>query len=347
MAWYHYILIPFSWIYAGITSLRNVFFSTGILKSKKFPFPVIVIGNLSTGGTGKTPMTEYILHLLSGKVNPAVLSRGYGRSSRGFREVFTNSSPDQTGDEPLMMKNNFPDQHFFVAENRVKGVEEIMKKYPEKNLIVLDDAFQHRYVQPGFSILLTTFQRPFYNDFSLPAGSLRERRNNAARASVIVVTKSPIKRSFDETAIRMKIANYSSAPVFFARYKFGTPVPIFEGQSAFKGQQNVMAVSGIANNEEFKAAVKDRFTLISSLGFTDHYTYKASDFKQIAEKFDSFAAPDKIVLTTQKDAVKWRAADQETLSILKQLPVYTLPIEMELDQPEKFSELIYTYVGKN
>lgn len=340
-----YLLFPFSLIYIGITQLRHLLFTLGILKQRHFKVPVIVVGNLSTGGTGKSPMIDYLLKLLSVQFKSASLSRGYGRKSGGFAVVKPDSKTQLVGDEPVMLKMLNPAADIFVHENRVEGIEMILANQPATNVILLDDAFQHRYVKPGLAILLTTFDEPFYSDFVLPLGNLRELRNNAKRAQVIVVTKCPVLTNEQMEFIRKKISKYSSGKVFFAGIGYGKPVALFENFPFPDSIEQLLLVTGIAKPYSLSDQCRSIAQKVSHLAFKDHHAYTMADFNRIAENFNSFATQKKVVLTTHKDAVKWLEADDKILELLKKLPVFYQPMQMMIqNNPNEFNELILNYV---
>jgi tetraacyldisaccharide 4'-kinase len=340
-----FLLFPFSIIYIGVTELRNLLFSMGILKQREFKLPVIVVGNLSTGGTGKSPLIDYLLKLLTVTSMPASLSRGYGRKSTGFQEVNLMSKSWMVGDEPLMLKQLNPNAGVFVDADRVNGLEIINSKRPEFNVFLLDDAFQHRKLKPGLAILLTTFDSPFFSDFVLPTGNLREMRKNANRAQVIIVTKCPPLKAPEMDIYRAKIQKYSNAKVFFSGIRYAEPVSLF-GHDYFSTQaNNALVLTGIANAQSLLHYCKSKYQLVNHLGFGDHHSYKASDFTQLTDNFNSFATEKKIVLTTQKDAVKLLEADEKSLDIIKNLPIFYQPIQMEIHgNQNEFNELILNYV---
>lgn len=329
--------------------MRNFFFYLGVFPSKQFDIPVITVGNLNTGGTGKSPMAGHLLKLLSKKHKVALLSRGYGRKTKGFLEVQMGAKVEQTGDEPLMLKLSNAHLPVAVDENRVHGIETLLKQHKDLEVIVLDDAFQHRYVKAGLNIILTTYKAPFYSDFVLPSGNLRELRKNAARAQVIVVTKCPPDLKPDEMqAIRNRIKNYSGAYVFFAGIVYGQPVALQGGKSIDLKDHSVLLVTGIAAPQPLFDFCRQQAAEVQHLAFADHYSYKATDYTAIAQKFDSFAAANKVILTTHKDAVKWQGDLSAAGSALKALPVFYQPIEVViLDQPERFNALIQNYVESN
>jgi len=340
-----WLLLPFTLLYVLITQLRNFFFDLGVLPSKKFDVPVITVGNLSTGGTGKSPMVDALLKLLSQKFHPASLSRGYGRKTKGFVEVQPHAEVNTVGDEPLMLKVSNPNLPVVVDENRIHGIGLILEKYPSTDCIVLDDAFQHRYVKAGFTLLLTTYNDPFYRDYVLPVGNLRELRKNAARAQAIVVTKCPDLNARQMESMRQKLARYSTAHVFFAGTRYGSPVAITGGGTINLKDHSVLLVTGIARAQPLLEHTQQQALEVEHMAYPDHYLYKAADFKAIAQKFDSFAAANKVILTTHKDAVKWQAGAGHPYHAL---PVFYQPIRpVLLKDAEGFQALIENYVESN
>lgn len=328
-----------------VTELRNLMFSLGILKQKQFKLPVIVVGNLSTGGTGKSPMIDYLLKLISKEKKLASLSRGYGRDSTGFYEVNNSSTTKLVGDEPLMLKQLNPNLLVFVDENRVRGIEKICATYPHTNVILLDDAFQHRFVKPGFAIVLTSFENIFYNDFILPIGNLRELRKNANRAHVIVVTKCPKLTEVQLQDCKVKIEKYSKAQVFFSTINYGVPLSLFGSQPVLGNDTDILLVTGIAQPNSLYNQCKSSYKSVNHISFGDHHSYNTNDFISIAKNFNSFASEKKIVLTTHKDAVKWLEADAKSLEIIKNIPIFYQPMQMQiLNNTNEFNELILNYV---
>jgi len=298
------LLFPFAIIYDIITRFRNHLFDIGYMKSMKFDVPVVSVGNIIAGGSGKTPMVEYLINLLSREHHVCTLSRGYGRRTRGFRLVNENDSALTVGDEPLQIFQKFqPKIQVAVGEERVTAVPEILFYKPETNLIILDDAFQHRYVTPHFSILLTEYSRPFYTDFVLPSGLLREARKGAKRADLIVVTKCPDTLEKKEAkAIAGKVHKYAKGKnVFFSGIEYGDLIS-FSGKEIRKTNQLIL-VSGIGNPQPFQAYLNKNFELIDSIRFPDHYKFRESDVQKIIDMARSFK--NKIsVVTTEKDFVR-------------------------------------------
>ena len=344
------LLLPFTLIYVFITEIRNFFFNIGILPSRQPAIPVICVGNLSTGGTGKTPMVEFLVKILGKEFKIATLSRGYGRKTKGFREVQVADSATETGDEPLQIKKKFPEMPVFVDENRLRGIETILTKRPETQVMLMDDAFQHRYVKAGKNIMLTTYQHPFYRDLVLPAGNLRELRRNAQRADVVVVTKCPVTLSESEQMqIRNAIGKYTRAHVFFSFIHYAEPRPVWENGTGWQpGYDHLLLVTGIANPKELLHKASEYSSSVKHLPFADHHVFSAKDIDEIAGIFGSFASGKNAVLTTEKDAVRLRSMSENSLKMLNGLPMFYQPVEFTiLDNPNGFRQLVIDYVGKN
>ena len=299
--WIKIILTPFSWVYGLITDIRNQLFDLRILQSKKPDQFVISIGNITVGGTGKTPMTEHLVGLLSAKKSLAILSRGYGRSTKGFLLADESSSAADIGDEPLQYFEKYKKKVVVaVCENRVNGAKQIRSLHPEIDILLLDDAFQHRAIAQDVKLLLTDFSRPFYKDLPFPAGRLRETRRGAKRADAVVVTKCPTGLTkTDKEIITKNIRKYSDppAPVFFSSIKYAAPVSYSGTAVALK---NVKLVAGIANPETFVAHIRQQFSVIEEIIFADHHNYSSDDL----ERLTKYLKNDTFVVTTEKDMVK-------------------------------------------
>ena len=347
-----YLLLPFAWLYGVGVVVRNRLFDWQILKSKSFDLPVIGIGNLSAGGTGKTPMAEYILKLLlENGYKPALLSRGYGRQSSGFMEVLTDSDASLTGDEPFQVKRKFPEAFVAVCEDRVKGIETILSSNPETNVIVLDDSFQHRYVKPGFNILLTDYNRPYYSDLLLPAGMLREPISGRKRADIIIMTKCPehIDASSKEK-IKSKLKPSSSQEVYFTSISYQSLKNINDEDSLQLSNlkdYKIILFTGIANTaplENFLKEIKTDFQLIK---YPDHHYFSADNIEKIISTWKSISSDHKILITTEKDWCRMEGTEQAEL--FSGLPLYFLPIAVQWNEAEKinFDRTIFKYVERN
>lgn len=287
------ILFPLSILYGFVVYLRNRFYDFGLLRSVKPVVPTVVVGNLSFGGTGKTPMILWLLHHVFDPEKVAVLSRGYGRNSNGFKWVASESDAIEVGDEPLQIKKEFPSTVVAVCENRVEGITEITKQF-QPEVIILDDAFQHRKIRASRYILLSTYTNPFYNDCHFPAGSLRDHRSEASRADLVILTKcSPSMEAEEAEAIRKRVSEFTAAPVYFAalRYFEFTPAE----RLAFS-QSTPVLVTGIANPEPLLDFLNSQNIPFEHLRFKDHMHYTAQEITQISRYSH--------LITTEKDYVK-------------------------------------------
>jgi tetraacyldisaccharide 4'-kinase len=293
------LLYPFSVLYGWVTSVRNFLFDVGLKKSASFAPAVIGVGNLSVGGTGKSPMIEYLVSLLDGRFAMAILSRGYGRETSGYRLAGDHDDAATIGDEPFQFYKKFKKTvTVVVCESRVEGINRLMAEKPSVQVILLDDAFQHRAVKPLYSILLTDFSKPFYKDFLLPRGRLRESRWGSQRADVVIVTKCPEVASVNTNEWQQSIQLYAKEkPVFFSGIRYKNPVSFGDSVIAKK----IVLVTGIANSSTLLAYVNLHFTLVYHFHFDDHHHYSTTDIENIQMKITS---PDTYILTTEKDMVK-------------------------------------------
>lgn len=310
------LLYPFALIYGLITWVRNKLFDWGFLKQTKFEVPILSIGNLSMGGTGKTPHIEYFISKYKATHKIAVVSRGFGRKTEGFRYVSSNDFSENVGDEPLQIKKKFDEITVAVGEDRVKAIQIVLKENHEVNLILLDDAFQHRYVKRSLNILLTEYSNPFWTDLMLPAGRLREFRFGWKRADTIIITKCP------ET-IDLKIPqSIKSKPVYFSRIAYKNPI-LLQGQ-LFK---KIVLVTGIANPLPLLEYLKaEGFELINHFNFSDHHNFSGSDISNILSKGNS--EKDAMLLTTEKDWMRLKPFLEN-----KDINLAYIPIGVEIENP--------------
>lgn len=336
-AW-RYLLFPFSVLYGTVMAIRNLFFDWGLFASYPIPGKSIVIGNLSMGGTGKSPHALYVLNLLKDRTSVATLSRGYGRKTKGLLEVTPTSLSEEVGDEPLMFKKRVGDSAcVVVSENRQEGVRYIQSKHPEA-LIVLDDAFQHRKVTAGFSVLLTDFNRPFFSDFVVPMGTLREWRGGKNRADCVVVTKCPERISDDQKQSIVKRIGMSGKPVYFSRIEYDELISFGKSVQSIK---EVLLVAGIAKPQPLIEYLK-RFYKVEVLHFPDHHNFTMADISEIHRKIGTFASENAAIITTEKDFVRLDSllSDEDK----QQFPWYYQPIRVKIDEEEQFKDLINRYV---
>ncbi len=342
MRWYEPMLYPFAFLYDGATRFRNRMFDTGQKKSTVFSIPTLVVGNLSLGGTGKTPMIEFLIELLKDKYTLATLSRGYGRKSTGFMMAKETIGPNEVGDEPFQIFTKYGNEiAVAVGEERILAVPQIIISRPETGLILLDDAFQHRYIRADNYILLTTYQKPFFRDSILPLGTLRENPTGAKRADLIVVTKCPDHITEEEkAAFEAEIRKYAkpNCPIFFAGLKYGEPYPVFGEMNQVKNK--TVLVSGIAGDNILKEEVGSRYELVEVLTFPDHHKYTLQDAKKIQGKINLHK--DAVVLTTEKDAGKLK--DPKFHEYLGEIPIFAIPIKVVFAPKER--EFILNQINK-
>lgn len=327
------IFLPIGYIYGAITSLRNFFFRVKILKKYQPPVFTLSVGNLQVGGTGKTPHVEYLIELLKNE-EIAVLSRGYGRKTTGFMQTDHKSTPKTVGDEPLQIFSKYKDKvKVYVCEDRPKGVLEIMK-LSTPAVILLDDAYQHQYISPHLSLLLTTFEQPFTQDQMLPAGRLREFSENANRADAIVITKSPqIIDNASKTLLISEIRKYFDGrkPIFFSNFRYESVIPY--GEKVFDTSASTVLISGIANPELFERYASNNFTVIHKYQFKDHYVFSESVIEDLLRDHGKVQ-----YLTTEKDFVKI----QEVLPDKYKNLFFYLPISVRFEQENEFNNFILT-----
>ena len=334
------ILFPFAIIYGLIISIRNLAFDLGILRSKAFDVPIIAVGNLSVGGTGKSPMIEYLIELMSGLHKTAVLSRGYGRNTKGFLLADQSSTAKDIGDEPFQFYRKYKDIEVAVDEKRVRGMENLLSSKPELDLVLLDDAFQHRYVKASCYILLTSFDKLYTNDLLLPAGDLREPRVGAKRAQIIVVSKCPDNLNASTKAkIEKRINPKPNQKLFFSSIKYDVKVIGRKGKMALEQLKNasVLLVTGIADPGPMVEFLKSKRINCEHIKFVDHQFIGKAELEDIKKKLSELPEEGKIIITTEKDYVR--------SFIDVALPIYYLPIKTEIiEDSERFNALIQDYV---
>lgn len=347
----HAFLYPVSALYRTGSFLYHRMYDTGVLKSTYFKSPAtICVGNLSTGGTGKTPMVEFLIRNLKNHTNIAVLSRGYGRESSGFVEATPDYGSREIGDEPAQFKLKFPDVPVFVDESRVHGIKKIVEKYPQTKIVILDDAFQHRKIKAGINLLLTDYNHLFYEDELLPYGSLREPKSGYGRADVIVVTKTPEKLSpIEKKVLQKNIGVKEYQKIFFSFIQYGDLVELNGDRimklADLKGYL-FLTLTGIANSwplEDYLA----NFGKVETCSFSDHHEFTVEELKKVRKIFDNFVPLKKIIVTTEKDSIRLR--DKSLGEHLDGLPIFYLPITMVFhDNREKeFLQIIENNVRTN
>ncbi len=342
------MLMPFSLLYGIIALIRNKFFDWGIIPSRSFGIPVISVGNLSVGGTGKTPHVEYLIRLLNKEFGVATLSRGYKRKTSGFILAGPGSSHQEIGDEPLQYAQKFDSIRVAVDENRAAGIAELQQRFSELDVILLDDAFQHRKVKPGRSILTTDFHNLYTDDFPLPSGTLREFRCGAKRADIIIVTKTPnVLSPITRRRITKELKPRVHQHLFFTYIRYGKITPLCEEHKDVVRDKysSILMFSGIANSYPLVEHLKTMCNDLSALEFRDHHMYSLKDLEQIGRKFDDIFTKNKVIITTEKDAMRLKKKS-EFQEILKKLAICYIPIEIHFHNGDNliFDDLILEYV---
>lgn len=342
-----HILRPLSYVYGAVTGIRNWLFDHHVLTVEEFGVPVVSIGNITVGGTGKTPHVEYVAGMLAGTFNIAVLSRGYKRKTKGFLLANHNSTPESIGDEPLQIYKKLGRRiKVAVCEDRRKGIKEILRLFPDTQMVLLDDAFQHRSVLPKVNILLMDYNRPIYEDHLLPLGRLRESAAQKERADMIIVTKCPdVVSPLD---VRLFTKNLEIRPfqkLFFSHIAYGGLTPVFPDDkpynvdlSSLSARDTVLLVSGIANPRGFVRHFRSYPFKVVVCHFPDHHNFSRDDLKKIKDKFNSLPGERKIIITTEKDAVRF-AYNPYFPDSLKQ-SVFYLPISIDMISTQDDSDFI-------
>ncbi|MEA3462489.1 MAG: tetraacyldisaccharide 4'-kinase [Bacteroidota bacterium] len=349
------VLFPFSWLYGLVIWIRNSLYDHGFLRSTGFNIPLISVGNITVGGTGKTPHVEYLAELLHSKFKVATLSRGYKRRTRDFRIASAESNVSEIGDEPLQIKKRFPGIDVAVDRKRANGIRKLMSLAPWLEVILMDDAYQHRSVKPGFSILLIDFARPIDRDRLLPAGMLREPASNRNRANIILVTRSPERIKPIELREYVNRLDLSIGQhLFFTTMRYGDLKPVYSespGRDAawFKKQAaGVLIVSGIANPRPLRQYARSINTNITELSFPDHHHYSRKDMEKISNTYHELVAlhQEILLLTTEKDAMRLRDHTPEP-EMRDAMHAVRIHVHFLNDDKEEFDRQILTYVNSN
>ena len=351
----HSSLLPLSFLYGMGVRFRNMLFDTGILESRSFPIPVISVGNITVGGAGKTPHVEYLIRLLCETKRVSVLSRGYKRRTKGYLLASSSSTSLELGDEPYQMYLKYGRQvHVAVSANRCEGIERLCSDPETKDtdVILLDDAFQHRYVKPGVNILLVDYHRLIVYDKLLPAGRLREPKDGKRRADIVIVTKCPPDlRPMDFRVITKALNLYPYQKLFFTTIEYGDLIPLFSNSrslalSEITSDYEVLVLSGIASPQHLLCDIQKHTENVIPMTFRDHHLFTPKDIARINNTFDSLSSK-RIIITTEKDAA--RLVGLDGLSDDVRSHIYALPIKTTflLEQQEQFDEFILSYVLKN
>lgn len=338
------LLLPFALLYGLLVWLRNWLYNKKLLRSTSFGLPLICVGNLSVGGTGKSPMVEYLVQQLKSDYRLAILSRGYKRKTKGYALASAHSTAIEIGDEPMQFHSKFPDVPVAVGEERLYAIPQLLHDKPETEAIILDDAFQHRAICAGLNILLTDYSNLFPDDFYLPTGDLRDSKSSYKRADVIVVTKCPSGLSkSDATACINKIALMPHQQLFFTTFLYGSPYHITKGNFCYIDEDtDILLVTGVANPKPLQHHLEERINSYSLMHYGDHHIFSLDDWKEIKKRFAAMEAPKKMILTTEKDAMRLLKYEAE----LTDLPFYVIPIEHSFlfDAAPGFNEIVSTFI---
>ncbi len=318
------LLLPFSIIYGLVIRLRNLLYDKKIFRSAVFNFPLICVGNLSVGGTGKSPMVEYLIELLSQEFKVATLSRGYKRKTKGYALAKADTTALEIGDEPMQFHLKYPEIPVAVGEERIVAIPQLLHDRPETEVIILDDAFQHREITAGLNVLLTQYNDLYSRDFFLPTGNLRDERTSAKRAQIIVVTKCPPDLSETKKKEIIKELNPDKdQQIFFTAIAYGLPYQITDHtEKPLSKEEEVLLVCGIANPQPLKEYIASQVHTYYELSYSDHHIFTIDDLRDMEKKFESIMHSKKRLITTEKDAVRLHKFTE-----LKDVPMYVLPVK--------------------
>lgn len=341
------LLAPFSLLYGIGVSIRDLLYRKGLLKGISFDIPVISVGNLSVGGAGKTPHIEYLVRLLRDYIDVATLSRGYKRKTKGFLVVQSHNTAEMVGDEPLQFKRKFPKLLITVAENRTFAIPEILKISPNIQTILLDDAFQHRSIQPGLNILLTEFNHPFTRDYLLPSGRLREWRSAYQRADLIVVSKCPDQISqTDRESMISEIRPFAHQKVFFSYYQYRQPYYIMNPKYRLnlEPELDVLLICAIARADYLTDYLNSQVNSVKIMEYEDHRYFSKYDLGRLKKVFENMPSQKKVILTTEKDAMRLEL--HRTFIIENRLPIFAVPAEVCFhgEDGELFDQYVRTFL---
>jgi tetraacyldisaccharide 4'-kinase len=339
-----YILAPLSVVYGFVIGVRNKLYDRNILRSATFNFPLICVGNLSLGGTGKTPMTEYLIRLLNKKYSVATLSRGYKRKTKGFAIADNSSTPIDIGDEPMQLHKKFANITVAVAEERIVGIPQLLHAKPGTQVIILDDAFQHREIKAGLNILLTECENLYTRDLIVPAGNLRDVKQSSARADIIVISKCKAGlNEIEKQDIVAEINPLDHQQVFFTKIEYGNPYHLFsKEEKLLKADTDALLICGIANPAPLKEWLDALVHSYKMLSYKDHHIFNTDDLEEIKKQFSALESTNKIILTPEKDGLRLAKYVNE----LKHLPIYVLPMRHKFlfGEEDKFNSQVISFI---
>lgn len=338
------LLLPFALLFLLGITIRNFLYNKNILKSSKFGLPLICVGNLSVGGTGKSPMVEYLVFLLKDNFKVATLSRGYKRKTKGYALANEQTTALEIGDEPMQFHLKFPEVPVAVGEERIVAIPQLLHDKPDTEVIILDDAFQHRSITAGLNILLTDYNNLFTRDFYLPTGDLRDLKSSYKRAEIIIITKCPLHlHTKEQERLEKELKLLPHQQLFFTSIEYGQPYHIATNKKLeFVKKTEVLLVSGIANPKPLKEMLEQHSNSYLMLQYADHHIFSIDDLQDIKSKFEGIESKDKIILTTEKDAVRLTKFDEQII----ELPFYVLPVRHHFlyDGGDQFNTLVVDFI---
>ncbi len=339
------LLLPFSLLYGLAIVIRNFLYNKKIFNTAEFNLPVICVGNLVMGGTGKSPMVEYLIEVLQGRFSIATISRGYKRKTKGYALANETSTALEIGDEPMQFHNKFAAISVAVGEERVVAIPQLLHDKPDTEVIILDDAFQHRAIKAGLNILLTVYNDLYIDDFFFPTGGLRDQHTSAKRADIIIVTKCPsdLAKSKKEKIIQ-QLQPKEKQRIFFTSIEYQTPYHIItKNKKPFSLDDEILLVYGIANPQPLKDHIAECSALYDEISYSDHHIFSIDDLKDINRKFEKIQSPNKLILTTEKDAVRFLKFKKE----LSDIPLYVLPLKAAFlfNEDVVFNQVIIDFIA--
>jgi len=338
------LLLPFALVYWLVVGVRNFLYNKKILQSSSFAMPVICIGNLSVGGTGKSPMVEYLVRVLKDNFQVATLSRGYKRKTKGYALADENTTALEIGDEPMQFHLKFPDVPVAVGEERIEAIPQLLHDRPGTQVIILDDAFQHRSIRAGLNILLTDYNNLFTRDFYLPTGDLRDVKSGYKRAQIIIVTKcDPALTEENKKGVIDEIGPAADQVVFFSAMEYGQLYHIISQKNiVLSDKAEVLLVTGIANPKPLESLLEEHCRDYHLLQYSDHHIFTIDDLKDMRKKFNNIPTEEKIILTTEKDAVRLIKFRRE----IADLPMYVIPVRHHFlfGEGDKFNQLVINFI---
>lgn len=342
------LLFPFALIFWIVVLVRNWFYDKGFIRSASFGLPIICVGNLAVGGTGKSPMVEFLVSNLKDRFRVATLSRGYKRKTKGYALANENSTALEIGDEPMQFHVKFPDVAVAVGEERLVAIPQLLHDHPETECIILDDAFQHRAIKAGLNILLTDYNNLFTRDFFLPTGDLRDLKKSYKRADIIIVTKCIPELTLDESEkITEELKPLMNQSVYFTANQYSNPYHIVRTteMKRLTPRSEILLITGVANPTPIKELLDEHANSYDMMHFADHHIFSIDDWKEIKKRFSQMETKEKFILTTEKDAMRLLKFGKE----LYDIPLYVLPLTHKFlfDQGPKFVQEVSKFISKS